>query len=302
MLLKHGDPSLDSEKFVFLTTLILASSLSPISILGIKIANCIIAPHVPTSLPNHLRNHYMDPSHEHIQQTLFSASPFTPATVDGVMTELSFAKSFLSLLDSRPVKLQADHVSPAQNLEITAPYTLPKMQTAMKKPSDPNSTGKEESSTVVISLKSSRNPVLGLTLPGMDIGVSILELKERVSKEIKAEGTEKIRVLYHKKPCSDSKTVKEVIGDADVGKEVEFGVMVMGYTASNLQAGGETVAKEGPKLEKEQSNIAQGPSGEEVLVGEEFWSDLKGFLNQRIRDEGVAEEVMEKFRGSWKGR
>ena len=37
------------------------------------------------------------------------------------MTELSFAKSFLSTLDSRAIKLQADHVVDPKTLEIKGP-------------------------------------------------------------------------------------------------------------------------------------------------------------------------------------
>lgn len=38
-----------------------------------------------------------------------------------VMTELSFAKSFLSTLDSRSVKLQADYVADPKNYEPKGP-------------------------------------------------------------------------------------------------------------------------------------------------------------------------------------
>lgn len=217
------------------------------------------------------------------------------------MTELSFAKSFLSTLDARPIKLQPDHISPAQTLEITNSYTLPRMPTPMQKRDAASFVSKAAPTTVTISLKSSRNPVLGLTLPDTDLGTSVLDLKERVAKELKMENTQKVRLLYNKKPCSDSKTVKEVVGDEIPSSDVEFGVMVMGYTASNVQEG--TSAAGTAKVESEEkteSPVAQGPSGQEVLGGEEFWTDLRGFLVQRIRDEGKAGEVFDAFKGSWK--
>lgn len=37
------------------------------------------------------------------------------------MTELSFAKSFLATLDSRPVKLQSDHVADPKTFEPKGP-------------------------------------------------------------------------------------------------------------------------------------------------------------------------------------
>ncbi len=138
----------------------------------------------------------------------------------------------------------------------------------------------------------------------MDTGTTVLELKEKVAKEARVE-VEKVRMLWAKKPVADVKTVKEVVGD-DLGEkaEVEFGVMVMGYVASNLrdEVQGDAKAEAGEKEVAGEGNVAQGESGKEVLEKEEFWGDLKGFLVQRIRDEEVAKEVFRAFVQSWKGR
>ena len=138
----------------------------------------------------------------------------------------------------------------------------------------------------------------------MDTGTTELELKEKVAKEARVE-VEKVRMLWAKKPVADVKTVKEVVGD-DLGEkaEVEFGVMVMGYVASNLrdEVQGDAKAEAGEKEVAGEGNVAQGESGKEVLEKEEFWGDLKGFLVQRIRDEEVAKEVFRAFVQSWKGR
>ncbi len=128
----------------------------------------------------------------------------------------------------------------------------------------------------------------------------MLDFKARVAAELKLGGTEKIRVLYNKKPAGDVKTLKELVGDETLqaGQEVELGVMVMGYKEAEVAKTEDTTmedADEGP-------SVAQGPSGEEVLGGEEFWVDLKAFLVQRIRDEGKAGEVFGKFRESWEKR
>ena len=213
---------------------------------------------------------------------------------NGVMTELSFAKSFLSTLDSRPSKLQPDHVSNPKTLEITSSYVLPRMPNQFKKGSDDLNVDSEAQklSELNVTLKSSRNPVLSLSLPGMDVETSVLALKQKVAKDLGIEGTDKIRVLYKKKPVGDVKTVKEVVGEEDVGREVEFGVMVMGYKE------GESKAEDTP-MGGIEVPVAQGPSGEEVLGGEEFWTDLKGFLVQRIRDEGKATELFDTFRDTW---
>jgi len=214
------------------------------------------------------------------------------------MTELSFAKSYLSTLDSRPLKLQPDHVSDPRTLEITAPYTLPRMPTQFKKKNgDTNADAESQKpSTVNLTLKSSRNPVMSLSLPGTDLGTSVLQLKEKVAEELKVEGTEKIRVLYKKKPAGDIKTIKELVGEEDIAGELELSVMVMGYKEESIQKGAEDT-----EMKDVEAPVAQGPSGGEVLGSDEFWGDLKGWLLQRLRDEGKAGEVFEKFKGSWTG-
>lgn len=100
-------------------------------------------------------------------------------------------------------------------------------------------------------------------------------------------------MLYKKKPCPDSKTVKEILGDQDVGEEVEFSIMVIG---------GATANQDGQTMGETKGPVAQGPSGDEVLGTEGFWDDLRGFLVQRIRDEGKATEVWETFRKGWKAK
>lgn len=40
------------------------------------------------------------------------------------MSELSFAKSFLSTLDSRPIKLRADHVFDPEQVGLRVPVSL----------------------------------------------------------------------------------------------------------------------------------------------------------------------------------
>ncbi len=214
------------------------------------------------------------------------------------MTELSFAKSYLSTLDSRPLKLQPDHVSDPRTLEITAPYTLPRMPTQFEKKNGDTKADAESQkpSTVNVTLKSSRNPVMSLSLPGTDLGTSVLQLKEKVAKELKVEGTEKIRVLYKKKPAGDIKTIKELVGEEDIAGELELSVMVMGYKEESIQKGAEDT-----EMKDVEAPVAQGPSGGEVLGSDEFWGDLKGWLLQRLRDEGKAGEVFEKFKGSWTG-
>lgn len=161
------------------------------------------------------------------------------------------------------------------------------MPLSMRRPAISQPPG--SSPTITILLKSLRNPPISLSLPSQSLSTSIHELKSVVAKEIGTEGsgTETIRVLYKKKPCPDSKTVKEVLGDEDVGKEVEFSIMVIGGTMASL---------DGPVRDEAMGLGAQGVSGDEVLESDEFWDDLKGFLVQRIKDERKAAAVWETLR------
>ncbi|KAL9126127.1 MAG: hypothetical protein Q9217_004771 [Psora testacea] len=222
------------------------------------------------------------------------------------MTELTFAKQFLSTLDARPIKLQADHVSNPKTLEIHAPYTLPRMPNPMKKPSAASSTAQVTPTSVTITLRSSRNPPLELKLQDMDVGTtSVLELKERVANQLGMAGIGKIKVLWERKPVSDAKTVKEVVGEQEAGKgDVEFGVMVMGYTApASVPAVEAPIEAAEDRMDVDgASAAAEGTGGCEKLGGEEFWEDLKGFLQQRLKDEELAGDTLGVFRNAWVGR
>lgn len=115
-----------------------------------------------------------------------------------------------------------------------------------------------------------------------------------MAEQLGEKGTEKIRVLYKKKPCADSKTIGEVLGE-DMKGDVEFAVMVIGWSAPEgteaAPVGADTVVNEAP--------VAQGMSGEAVVNTDEFWDDLKAWLLQRVRDEGVAAEALGCFKHGW---
>lgn len=44
----------------------------------------------------------------------------------------------------------------------------------------------------------------------------------------------------------------------------------------------------------------QGPSGKEILETEEFWTDLQGYLEQRIKSETEAVRLVQKWKSNWK--
>lgn len=206
------------------------------------------------------------------------------------MSEVTFAKSFLAALDSRPQKLSADHVEDPKNYPARPPYILPKMPKAMSK-AVKLAPGQERS--VTVHIKSLRNPPLDIRLSSQPLNTSILDLKSSVSSETSIP-TDKIKVLYKKKPVSDSKVLKDLLGDDETS--VEFSVMVLGGAAAAVAAGG---AKAEDKEPAAAAAVAQGVSGEAVLATDAFWTDLRGFLSQRIRDEKITEELFAKFLSSW---
>jgi hypothetical protein len=144
--------------------------------------------------------------------------------------------------------------------------------------------GQERSLT--ISLKSLRNPPLDIVLKSQSPLTSVLDLKTEVSSQSSIP-VDKIRILHKKKPVGDAKVLKDLVGDEETS--VEFSVMVMGGAASVKRE--ENVQPTAP--------VAQGSVGTEVLGTGEFWDDLKGFLSQRLKDQGEGERVYGLFRKAW---
>ena len=135
-----------------------------------------------------------------------------------------------------------------------------------------------------------------MTLSSQPITTTVLDLKQRVAEETGIVGTDKIRLLFKKKPCQDSKTIKDLVGD-EPAKEAEFSVMIMGGVPAKAAETGNT--QEG---NTEEAPVAQRDSGFTVMQSEEFWDDLKGFLLQRVRDEDVASKAAQIFHTAWKQR
>ncbi len=128
---------------------------------------------------------------------------------------------------------------------------------------------------------------------------------------------DKIKLLLNKKPAADLKTLKE-LGITD---HVELGVMVMGGAASTPAASSPAIEKApildmppadkmdidsqgaAPLSEKAQTDAAKGTesvaTAQSILETEEFWTDLKGFLSQRLRDQEEGQKLGGIFREAW---
>jgi ubiquitin-like protein 4 len=135
---------------------------------------------------------------------------------------------------------------------------------------------------------------------------------------------EKIKILHDKKPIPASKkTIADAIDDK-AGKDIEFGVMVMGGAPDQIKSPAEAVpptnafsATQAPEPADVATTPMEGvemvtappvsvtaegssPSGLEVLKQAEFWNDLQGFLEQRLRDQGEATRLRKVFEGAWR--
>lgn len=104
---------------------------------------------------------------------------------------------------------------------------------------------------------------------------------------------DKIKILHRRKPVGDAKIVEELVGEEDT--EIEFGIMVIGGAAS-VGTGSRG------RSEEQLPSVAVGESGKEVFGTEAFWTDLRGFLTQRVKDAGEGEKAAALFREAWDAR
>ncbi|KAL2149482.1 hypothetical protein VTH82DRAFT_8133 [Thermothelomyces myriococcoides] len=269
-------------------------------------------------------------------------------------TEVSFAKTFLTLLDTKPSKISPDHIEDPRNYPSGPPYILPRLrsQKPFSKPrpsgttssstnaganttSSSSSSSSSPADTVDVTLRSPRNPAFEISLPATAAATSLAELKERLADETSIP-LDKIKLLHNKKPVPDTKLLRDLVGQQQQAKEeeggagavstatLELGVMVLAGGAAffklkekppaqpSAPAGEEEEEKkrddqaEADKQDKDvdmvDAPVAQGLSGKAVLETDQFWADLKGFLQQRVRDEEVAGEAAELFKKAWEGR
>lgn len=273
------------------------------------------------------------------------------------MTEVSFAKTFLTTLDSKTTKYQPDHTFNPAEFDLRIPFTLPKLQHPQH-PSPPSLSEDASSSstaaaqkppgaepattttnTINVTLTSSRNPNMTYTLPSAPPNTTVASIKQQIHEYLGGGATvasiDKIKILHNKKPIPASKaTIADVVGDSTT-KNLELSVMVLGgapdpppqqqntsIKARAPEAAGpgsenaavEAVTGQNPADTQEMEGVQQTTSGKSesipiqpgdasgsaVLKTEEFWSDLEGFLAQRIRSQEEATKLRQLFEKAWK--
>lgn len=209
-------------------------------------------------------------------------------------------------------------------------YTLPRQTHPYPRRSRPTSPSAAPTITITLKPMKPTPTTTSLTLPPQPLSTTILDLKSAYSSHSGLE-TSKIKLLLHKRPAADLKTLRDVLPEGPPPQRLEFAVMVLGGAASPAgtpaaaspaveildpaaAAGGEGTAGEGEgeamdvdggaPLSEQAEAVAEskGGAGEgetaKVLASEEFWADLKGFLVQRLRNEGEGERLVGVFRSA----
>jgi len=155
-----------------------------------------------------------------------------------------------------------------------------------------------------------------LSLPSLNPATTTIQsLKEQVQSHLggpSVVGIDKVKILLNKKPVPPSKkTISEALDDKSAGREVEFGVMIMGGApdpppqqppAAPATDSTKPTPMDGVEPTKSASDPVQPgvESGAAVLESAAFWEDLQGFLEQRIRDQSQAQVVRGVFEKAWR--
>ncbi|KAK3997112.1 cell-cycle control medial ring component [Cladorrhinum sp. PSN332] len=243
-------------------------------------------------------------------------------------TEIAFAKQFLAQLDTKPSKIGPDHVEDARNYPGGNPFLIPKYASSPPLPKRRSGYSRSQSATatstgsqpaasqaatetaVAVLASSARNPPLSLKFGDLPPSTtSLLDVKQLIHEETGIP-LPKIKLLFSKKPVPDTKVLKD-LGSGDV----ELGVMVLGGVGSvpegwkkkpeppkevKQEESGEKM-EVGEEEEEEEKPVVVAPgeiSGQEVLKTEEFWRDLQGFLEQRVKDVDVASGLVGRWRAA----
>jgi ubiquitin-like protein 4 len=159
-----------------------------------------------------------------------------------------------------------------------------------------------------------------VTLTDITLDTSIHDVKTQYAQK-SGQPLDKVKLLLNRKPAADLKTLKEL----GVNEDVELTVMVMGGASSTPAASSPATEKTEPPLpiaipasdkmdidspapqsEKAQAEVEgtkkKWMTTDSILQTEEFWTDLRGFLTQRLRDQSEAERLAGVFRQAWTKR
>lgn len=192
---------------------------------------------------------------------------------------------------------------------LFAQYTLPKPVHPFPRRQRPAAGQQPQSVNVTLkALKGSDQ----IQLPDQSPNTTVLDLKNHYAQKYSLD-VSKIKVLLNKRPCTDLKTLKDLLSDP-LPPQADFSIMLLGGASTSSPAPTPAPASPAQQVPDPQtlppdsaplSEHAQAEAdiiphahdtATQMLQSDEFWTDLKDFLVQRLRDEDQGERLIRLFR------
>lgn len=156
-----------------------------------------------------------------------------------------------------------------------------------------------------------------LSLSDVSLDATVHDIKTQYAQRV-GLGVDKIKLLLNKKPATDLKALR----DLNITKDVDMSAMLMGVASSDqipmtasidstpltsnddkmeIDSEAHHPGSEKAQMQAEEAGTmaAPGNDAKDMLNTTEFWSDLQGFLAQRLRDEGEAARLAILFKSAW---
>jgi len=162
--------------------------------------------------------------------------------------EVSFARSFLNLLDSKPIKLQNNYKVDLRDLSLNQfGNAFPVLERKRKR-------NLEELSSATIVVKSLRPPAINLVFTDLPLTTTIYTLRSKISEK---SGLKNVKLLIKGKVLSDGKAVCDIVDDS---RKATIHIMEM------------------PNVKTEEAQVEQGT----------FLTELESFVKERLNEEKTA--------------
>lgn len=129
-------------------------------------------------------------------------------------------------------------------------------------------------------------------------------MQDRVHNDGAQVPLDKIKILWKRKPIQGkvADALTDEVAALDGGKEMEFGVMIMGgaqVVVGVPDVGGDAEPAAPTAAEEVQRPPQEWEHSRGVLEGDAFWGELEGFLASQVKDEAEARKLKDLFRSAW---
>lgn len=112
---------------------------------------------------------------------------------------------------------------------------------------------------------------------------------------------DKIKILWKRKPIQGkvADALMDEVAALGGGKEVEFGVMIMGGAQAVVDVDVPDAGPAVPTTAEAEQPPQKWEHSRSVLEGDAFWGELESFLASQVKDEGEAEKLKDIFKSAW---